>query len=586
MIATKILAFAFFVGACQGQSCDTDSDCDPGQFCDVMNGDRCILLNAQAQRLLGASSPKVGCTYDHECDLGEFCDGTNDRCEFMSNRVGAAGPNLKEWGDYCNWENPCPDGESCAADHYCYPDCIGYPFDCSGTQKMLGSSPTIHCRSTQDCNPNGPADMYCDMNDHTCKSVIPQDVIHHVSGYMGICGYEDHGAGTYTCLAGLYCWGETSDAYGSCQLDGDATKGARAKTLGAGKGPGKGQVSTVDVQAKFYRWALGYCGAGNLKNADIGNGNLVGTDAMKSHQSKRFLRHQSTNVGQHRRDWANRVTQAGAAMARKSKDQLMASGLRPGVGASTDNLGGCDFSTDCASNGGYFHWCGTPYKCMSRYAGLNGAVRYGHPNKHPAAPETYEIFIDNDTPKDTQAQVTRSFDTSNTAAISAKQSVKIGRSLHVDGSFELVKAGGNLSWNMDLSKSTTTTVSTRDTFNFADPVPVMAKSTTMVQFTTTKEKISGTWEADISLPYYGKIWCDHKVQGHWEWFVPACVFMGDGICTDDQIQHPDAQYFAPASGVFTGGIGVEINAEFHTCKLGAKSKRNCHQKSHPLPTNQ
>merc|ERR1739848_920838 len=84
----------------------------------------------------------------------------------------------------------------------------------------------------------------------------------------------------------------------------------------------------------------------------------------------------------------------GQEHAKMSKDELIALGAKPGHNGSDElGLGGCNenWGDTCIQSGNVYAWCNyAQYKCMSRYAGQNGAVTYDHMNKAPGVPETYE----------------------------------------------------------------------------------------------------------------------------------------------------------------------------------------------------
>jgi len=158
-------------------------------------------------------------------------------------------------------------------------------------------------------------------------------------------------------------------------------------------------VITTDVSSKFYTYASNFCGSNNVNNADIGSGNLVNDFKLMDHK----LLH-ATHFDAARR---------GRMHAKLSKEDLMEMGAKPGraAGDLEENLGYCNeqYGNTCQDSGGMYHWCNySQYKCMSKYAGQNGAVDYYNMNKSPAVPETYELYYDNDFPANTSSPSPRS----------------------------------------------------------------------------------------------------------------------------------------------------------------------------------
>jgi len=323
-------------------------------------------------------------------------------------------------------------------------------------------------------------------------------------------------------------------------------------------------TQTISVSSKFYSFASSFCGSNNVHNADIGNGNLV--NDFKSYDMKLLGAE----------EWEAR--RAGADAASKSKAELMELGFKPGTsgnstkGGDGKNLGDCNeqYGNTCQNSGGLYHWCNySQYKCMSKYSGQNGAVTYYNMNKSPAVPETYELYYDNDYPANTSSTITKTISTSSTQTISTTLAFHIGESLTIKAGIpDIMDVSTTFSWSFDMSTTNTDSKTTSDSFSWEGTIPEQEMSTTMVQFTVTKEKYSGAWKADIDLPYYAKIWCGSEVNGHHEWFIPAGGFMGA------------APY--QGEGVFTGGAGASMHTTVRKCKLFHDTVDSCDSSSNEL----
>merc|ERR1719410_1170509 len=183
-------------------------------------------------------------------------------------------------------------------------------------------------------------------------------------------------------------------------------------------------------------------------------------------------------------------------------------------------------------------------------------------NKSPAIPETYELFYDNDYDQNTTSSITKTISSSSTQTISTTVAIHIGESLEIKAGIpDIMDVTETFSWSFDMSTTTSDSKTTTDSFSWTGNIPEDAMSTTMVQFTVTKEKYSGAWKADIDLPYYAKLWCGNEVNGHHEWFIPAGGFMGP------------APY--QGQGVFTGGAGVSMHTTVRKCKLFHDTVDSC-----------
>jgi len=313
-------------------------------------------------------------------------------------------------------------------------------------------------------------------------------------------------------------------------------------------------VQYVDVSAKFVAYAQSYCGSNNVNNADIGNGNLV-----NSYKASRRLivdNFESAKLG--------------AQMRQKTKEELMDLGIMPGRAAGWQNdssleLGDCNeqWGNTCVNSAGLYHWCNySQYKCMAKYSGQSGAVTFYNMVSAPSTPEPYNFFVQNGLDKEVTADWSQTISVTNTQTMSSSTAYHIGDTLTISASAPSIMSGSlSFDWSMDMNSASSTTKTTTQTYNLAQPIPEQPLAATMVLVTLSKQKFSGAWKADILLPYYAKLWCNNEVNGHHEWFVPASYFMGSGPYE--------------GTGTFTGAAGMTTEITLSTCAYGTTSAADC-----------
>lgn len=324
-------------------------------------------------------------------------------------------------------------------------------------------------------------------------------------------------------------------------------------------------ASLVDVSEKFVVYAQGYCSGGNVKNADIGNGDLA---------RRRRVDPKSLS------DELLEAYVLGQEHAKLGKERLLELGLRTGEPVAADaigdnaeesdnggfpEVGGCDESSGntCQESGGLYHWCNySQYKCMSKYSGQEGYVTYSNMLSTAAPPQIVQYTWDNAQSTDDTFTFDKSYTSSHTQSISTTYGFNIGESLEISASVpDIMSVKETFSWSFDWHETDTDSETTTDEFSWNESITNKANTTTLLQVTISQESYSGEWQAEIGLPYYAKIWCNDKTNDHYEWFIPAGNFMGAG------------PYYG--SGSFTGGAGTKIEGTVCECALYERDASSC-----------
>lgn len=308
----------------------------------------------------------------------------------------------------------------------------------------------------------------------------------------------------------------------------------------------------TDATQNFLHFAKSYCSGGNVDNADIGNGNIFSSAEYASFE------------------WSENDIELYRAsiMARFGTDIHSLEGVMPGGSEDElQELSDCNeaHGNTCIQSAGQYAWCHYPeYKCMSKYATQIGEINYPSMNKAESPPAIYTFYYDNALDQPTSFTIDREISTSSQQYMSVTEKLSIGESLKISGGEPgIMSEEVSFSVTFDMSETRSWTKTTSQTFKFQTAIPVDAGSTTMANMTIAKAAYSGTWEAQIDLPYYAKLWCSDKTSGHNEWFIPAHYFMGD------------APY--KGSGRFTGGAGYDSHVTAVKCPLYARTPADCNK---------
>ena len=93
-------------------------------------------------------------------------------------------------------------------------------------------------------------------------------------------------------------------------------------------------------------------------------------------------------------------------------------------------------------------------------------------------------------------------------------SIEAGMPDVLDGTF-------TASFDLSITSTKSDTVTTMQVWSVTQPIEVPAMTTIKAQLIIEKVSVTGDWSAVYSFPDYAKLWCSNRVNGHYEWFVPA-----------------------------------------------------------------
>jgi len=295
----------------------------------------------------------------------------------------------------------------------------------------------------------------------------------------------------------------------------------------------------LNVGYQFLMYATNYCGRGNVRVADIGNGNLV--------------------------KYYN-ISEKELFLYRRSRDRLglkwNSSGkLIPGYSSNpTSKANDCAETSDnsCVGQPDTWYWCHYPeYRCLSKYFTQDEQKYINVTTDHGRNPWVFEGWLDNDSDKDQTMTYSNKETTTNTFSWSFSNTIKIGMkySLSIKVPTEM-DATESLSFDWDSTMSSSTTKTTSKTWSINQPVVVPANTTIKLTSIIEKVKVSGHYSSEMNFPYWGKFWCEEKVKGHWEWFADSFEFLGCGRTDKCTI-----------GGSFTGWNGIDLQTTIKECKL-------------------
>lgn len=224
-LASSILlvSASCFVGACtdapQSEGCTSDSECDPGLFCDTSNGAcRCRTDDACGENKycnpFGACQDRPACRGNQDCDSGLICnsaDPSGGRC-IPTAECGSS--------VHCDFGNYCDPNA-----HVCKPGCRSTG-DCQlGDVCVAGactSGATANDCSLCPVNPD-PDARYCDYGER-CTNAGTCTAHPQRADLCSTCGQ------TTTCANGLICLVDDAVQNGNycapvCNIDADCPSG-------------------------------------------------------------------------------------------------------------------------------------------------------------------------------------------------------------------------------------------------------------------------------------------------------------------------------------------------------------------------
>lgn len=286
--------------------------------------------------------------------------------------------------------------------------------------------------------------------------------------------------------------------------------------------------ANVDVEGAFHDFCKSYCGSGGFAMCDIGNGKI----SLKS------LNDTKTGL---KPEWV-----VGAKHPGKSNQTAF-------------SLGGCDEKSDPKSckDG---KWCDFDYKCTATSLGYSD-TQYSNIKSTPVDDKdgfVFTHFIDNDTPNEQSTTVEFDESTTNSASISLTNTVNVGFSYKITAEVPLVmKEEFTESFSLTTSQTNTNTMTTSTGWKISQPVVASPRSTVKATLVIQKVTVSGDWSATLSLPEFAKVWCNDKVDDHYEWFIPSENYL-KGPCIGEK---------CPVTGKFSGFHGVSSSVTLKDCPL-------------------
>jgi len=295
-----------------------------------------------------------------------------------------------------------------------------------------------------------------------------------------------------------------------------------------------------NVGYQLLMYATNYCGRGNVKVADIGNGNLV----------------QDYNISEEE-----------LILYRRSREGLgfnSSGGLIPGRSSnSSSKADGCSEvqSKSCVGQQDTWYWCHYPkYQCMSKYFDQSDQKYSDIHSTAGKDPWVFVGWLDNGSEKEQTMRYTNSETTTNSYSWSFSSTIEIGMtySLTLKVPAEMDESQ-SLSFKWSSTMSTSTTNTKTKTWSIDQPVVVPAETTMKITSVVQKTKVAGQYSSEMSLPAWAKLWCNSKVHGHNEWFVDSAEFLGCGRTNRCVI-----------GGPFKGWDGLSMQTTLKQCKLGTR----------------
>ena len=282
-------------------------------------------------------------------------------------------------------------------------------------------------------------------------------------------------------------------------------------------------------------------------NCDIGSGNL-GSATVEEHAASRKLRALSTlgNLG---------VNQSSP-------------GFVPLGRTAAPNCDEADGNT-CQTYGSDYGWCNYPqYKCMAKYVEATDK-KYSNIQTSSDPSATGFVFthwIDNNSSLQQSTTIAYKESTELSATLTLSTTVDFGLSRKVKVPVaEDVDEERVLSFDLSLTSTKSNTVKTTQGWSVTQPVEVPAMTTIKAQLIIRKVSVTGDWSAVVNFPDYAKMWCSNRVNGHYEWFVPAQNWLPQAYPSDCSGNTCNLR------GSFEGWHGVSSSTTFTECPLGSRS---------------
>lgn len=285
----------------------------------------------------------------------------------------------------------------------------------------------------------------------------------------------------------------------------------------------------LNIGYEFLMFATDFCGNGKVRIADIGNGNLI---SLYNISEKELI-----------------------AYRRKSNKQQKK--IKPIPMPESLNVSSCSETQDksCVGRGDTWYWCNYPqYRCMSPYVSQKEGNYTNIKVELTNDPWVFEGWLDNDSNETQTMHYSRTEKTTTTSQWTFTNTIEIGVAYSITLKVPLeMDATLSESFKWSSTDSKTTTMSTEESWNIDQDIVVPAHSTIKTTSIIKKAKYTGTYYAQMDLPFFAKLWCEDKVSDHYEWFYSAVDFLNCNPCN--------------IGGPFVGWHGVNMQTSLKQCSL-------------------
>jgi len=299
----------------------------------------------------------------------------------------------------------------------------------------------------------------------------------------------------------------------------------------------------IDVRAAFKHYCSSFCGKGGYSICDVGSGNI--------HM-------ESTDL----------VNGTAPFFVETAFNESDVGGPIPATNAeSTSDSASCNeaHGNTCLHGGHGYTWCNyEKYKCMARYTDVGDKKYSNIKTTKETGAEGFVFTQWSDNAFHTPQTSTFEFSEATTASssLTLSSTLSVGASISFTEKVpEVEESTISASMKVDTSSSHSSTASKTQTWKISQPVTVPARTTGKVELIITKVKASGDWSARVQFPQKAKVWCNDKVHGHNEWFIPASNFLpkyNSHLCHDD---------YCYIKAKFYGWHGVDAHVKLTPCKL-------------------
>jgi len=294
------------------------------------------------------------------------------------------------------------------------------------------------------------------------------------------------------------------------------------------------QSDDLNLGYKYLTYATNYCGHGKVTVADIGNGNLVSKYNISEKDLATYRLESAKNPTIHQ-------------LIPKPEN------LDPDCSETQDK--------SCVGQGNTWYWCNYPeYQCMSKYVSQKEGNYTDIRVESSSQPWVFEGWLDNDSNATQTMHYSREEKTTTTYSFTFSNTVEIGYTYSITVHVPLVMdETESFSFKWSSTESKTTTKTTEKSWSIIQDVAAPPMSTMKVTTIVKKAKYTGNYHAHMELPYYAKIWCKDKIDGHYEWFDEATDFLSSckgKICD--------------VGGPFTGYQGINMQTSIKQCPLHSR----------------